>query len=576
MLDQIPLEVLDLILDYVDTDSLLNICQLCCSLDVTISPRLHQLYKATTIQLPVNWDMRRDEFRQSLNNRRTLKYATHLQIVGEYRQDFSRGGNYCLGGYHSVNGEGKSLRDKLGCNLMPVFRGLTRNSLLTFKWDVGTCIPLQILGPSGYLRRYQRNIECLYLNTRQCHPGSNPQHKLSISRFHRIRKLHWKGLFNINNCIALMEFFRTNAGRLEDLELHVGHWLWTSDWKKLPKNWIKDMALVPRGWNVFAFKILGVVKNEERIIFPRLESLSLTTVEFTYAINEMAYAFRANKLRYLKLHNCYYTPRFLAAVTQMGSNINLVSLELVLSRYDDKEYTSTTCFFESSLQRIEDIFLFVTASYGDFTHDYWKSIFRPGRSLKRFVYHRLWDVGDVTGEEPVVDTRICWDQDTVNLLTRANLECIGLCDHPLSLIKQFSRSPRLTCKIFHIRASAYSDYRIQRPDDILALENLAASLVNLSAVITAVKELPSCYKKWILAHELKHFLAFAQWAFAHNGLPQLEILAYGDMTHPKFPYIILCRNNMPSSGRAFRIVVDGDIKLMTEVHRHMDFFQVGI
>lgn len=74
------------------------------------------------------------------------------------------------------------------------------------------------------------------------------------------------------------------------------------------------------------------------------------------------------------------------------------------------------------------------------------------------------------------------------------------------------------------------------------------------------------------------FASFAQWAFGKDGLPGLQILAFGGFTAPgKYleHSIILCRNNASSEGndkeglRAYRRLEQKDVELQDLLQHNM-------
>ncbi|KAI8933117.1 hypothetical protein NX059_009760 [Plenodomus lindquistii] len=76
--------------------------------------------------------------------------------------------------------------------VLPVLEGLRDDTLRSFTWKMGTCIPRKILGPSGYLARKQTQIKSLVLVTGKSHNPLKDQLKRNISdlsAFVHLRKI---------------------------------------------------------------------------------------------------------------------------------------------------------------------------------------------------------------------------------------------------------------------------------------------------------------------------------------------------------------------------------------------------
>jgi hypothetical protein len=71
------------------------------------------------------------------------------------------------------------------------------------------------------------------------------------------------------------------------------------------------------------------------------------------------------------------------------------------------------------------------------------------------------------------------------------------------------------------------------------------------------------------------FLRFAIWAFGNDGLPNLQILAWGDFSHPgkwKGYNILLCKDEsfLGEGLISFRTLLDSDISYWDLIDYHMD------
>lgn len=293
------------------------------------------------------------------------------------------------------------------------------------RWYLRTCVPHRILGSRGYLRRHQRNIKHLVLKTKWCIESTDPSHKLSISRFHNVQSLSWTGIRTTNHYISLTDFFAANAHRLNELTID-SHFLRRSlvNWKELRKDWMKAR-------NFFAFQVLKLQEDHKESLFPQLRKLSLRGVGFQYAHTEMAYAFQIHKLHALNLNSAH----ILGTVADIADNGMIPIFSLAIET--DEEWSRLDPqFFALSMPNLEDVFIRILAPDQTSLTSHMRSIFAPGREIRRFVYHRhLYVASDTAGVwEPTVAPMV-WDTGVVTLLGNANLQCVGLCDHLPSLVR---------------------------------------------------------------------------------------------------------------------------------------------
>ncbi|KAL2830619.1 hypothetical protein BDW59DRAFT_158521 [Aspergillus cavernicola] len=569
MLGQLPVEILLQITGYLDNETLTNLYQLCCRLYHVIGPRLREIYRTKTVDLGA---IKRDQeldIRPHLTDRRTLKFVEEL-IFQDYSGDLYTG-IYCS---HHVKGRGKDL----GLALMPLFRGLKRNSLVSFSWNLRACIPHQILGPRGYLRRHQRNIERVSLKTGWCPGDTDPSGKLSISRFHRLRSLSWTGISTINHCIALTELFAVNAHCLEELELGLNSLPQRlAKWRDLQKDWMKAR-------NAFAFKILQLQQNQSQAVFPWLRKLSLYGVDFRYAFTEMAYAFQLHKLQALKFRRCYFSSDVLRTIAEIADNdtIQLASLDIKLNPYSNRDLDSFQRFFALSMPNLEDVFIHVEAYDQTSLKTHLRSIFALGRNLKRFVYHSHLDVeGDLAGAWEPTEAPMVWDDEILTLLSNANLQCFGLCDQLPSLRFHLSQHSPMTWEILHVRSlpTMHLEYQPHNPGTFHLDFDFDAPFTPPPNSLFD----PAPYRPNFTAAEITDLLAFASWAFGPRGLPKLDLLVLGEVDTvrclgPSGSYSICLTRNTDVSTRIqfpYRQVMPGDEEIRREFQAHEDFFKTG-
>ena len=74
-------------------------------------------------------------------------------------------------------------------------------------------------------------------------------------------------------------------------------------------------------------------------------------------------------------------------------------------------------------------------------------------------------------------------------------------------------------------------------------------------------------------------LEFAQWAFSEDGLPDLEILAWGDFSNESRwaeHSMLLCRDQslLKHRGANFRTLADSDTYYWSLIHGNMDMLAI--
>ncbi|KAF4152094.1 hypothetical protein CNMCM6936_002277 [Aspergillus lentulus] len=556
MLAQLPVEILLQITAYLDNETLTNLYELSRRLYCVIAPQLREIYRVKTVDLGSVKNVQEINIRPHLTGRRMLKFVEELIFVGHCGDH--REWNHCF--LHA----GKCA-DDLGRALMPLFRGLKRHSLMTFRWYIEACVPHQILGSKGYLRRHQRNIKHLMLKTGWCIEDTDLSRKLSISRFHNVRNLCWTGISTINHHIALTHFFAANACRLEELTLDVySHPRFTAKWRDLHNDWMKAR-------NIFAFKVLQLQKNNTQSLFPRLRKLSLCGVGFQYAHTEMAYAFQLHKLHTLKLNSSH----ILETVAEIADN-QTIPLTALIIRVDEQWSRLQQRFFALSMPNLKDVFLRINAPDQTSLTPHLRSIFTPGREIRRFVYHRHLYVASDTASvwDPTVGPMV-WDTGVVTLLSKANLQCVGLCDHLPSLRFHLAQNPPMTWEILHIRClpTIHEEYHPHNPTFDLTYDFDGP----FNKPPTSVVDLTS-YRSEFTTGEITEFLAFANWAFGPNGLPKLELLVFGQVNTTHWVqalerYIFLTRNTDVATRMKYpyRQVEVGDEGIQTKFEDNLDF-----
>lgn len=243
---------------------------------------------------------------------------------------------------------------QLTANLMSLFRQLKDGSLRSFRldvplmvsirqsllksssWELGTCVPSEILGRSGYLENKQSSIETLSLITGgDCGENMGGGCPVDLSAFHSLRGISWVNLRSAEDFEALGGVLHSNSAHLTELRLDF------VDWSEADDSWFMDRGQFEggRSENFFVRDILKLSVGEVVVKFPALETLLLREVSFASAAPEMLYAFNLSKLRSLTLRNCPDSEDFLRGVNELGQPIKLISLEVLAG----SEYAFDIC-----------------------------------------------------------------------------------------------------------------------------------------------------------------------------------------------------------------------------------------
>ena len=224
-------------------------------------------------------------------------------------------------------------------------------------WDLGTCVPDSLLGKSGYLLIYQRNIEYLSLATdgsclrsaRKGLPG------LHVRNFKSLRGVSWKGLQNYSELNTLRLLLDINAPHLTSLELEI---LECQYYQSLLEVEISGSIR-----NLLSSPILALPFPDMRLQFPSLRSLSLTGLPLECTdvdVKELISALNISGLRKLRLLGCRSVLSFPQAIQEMVTKLQLESFELALldKLEDDISFQNTLSSCLASFRGLRDFRLF--------------------------------------------------------------------------------------------------------------------------------------------------------------------------------------------------------------------------
>ncbi|KAI3571534.1 hypothetical protein IWW34DRAFT_795891 [Fusarium oxysporum f. sp. albedinis] len=265
------------------------------------------------------------------------------------------------------------------------------NQLVTFSWEMGTCIPASVLGPSGIINKCQSTLRNLNLITDwQCYrtdpfwltSGCEKRSELSLQGLKDLRRLCWKAPHE-EDLFALSCVVDTNKGHLEALELDFIEWDTSAGRSFRYGNGTPDVC-----------PLLGDVLHLSPIaggaIFPKLQELSLSEA----AIGpKLALAIDFNVLRVLKLRGCYGWCEILEHLTASRVKLEITTFELIAA--GDKSPAveirdDTINEFLASFTGLQELYLLVSAPWfpcGQFS----SAIANHRATLRQCVLDGLWE-----------------------------------------------------------------------------------------------------------------------------------------------------------------------------------------
>ncbi|KAH8679710.1 hypothetical protein BGZ60DRAFT_235687 [Tricladium varicosporioides] len=574
MLQKLPQEILLLVLEQIPSRT--DLKQLC---EVSKT-----LYNAAIPKLYENIDVRAKDERhlETLSGRPFLRTRSKATSPLDYVKAIQVRSRFChvlekrclhykdMGFYMGGTDSARQPRlEKLATSLMSLFEQLKEESLRSFSWEMGTCIPVQIIGKLGYLGNKQSSIETISLITGGSCPintaGDNPT---DLSLFYSLQDISWVGLRSLQEFDTLSCAMKNNSRHLTKLRLDFVNW---SE---------EDLEEYNDSENFFTIHVLKLVAGPCEIMFPALATLSLSAVSLENAGKRLQHALNLSQLSSLTLRHCPGSEEFLNAVIDSGQTIRLSSLEVACGPYDNEvAICGALSTLLKSFQGLRDLFITHPAPV-------------PALGLRRAMAHHKSTLTRFVCRERIVDLdeHSLYFEEEVDLLDLSllpedrveldrpelyypfaalNLECIALGSTPQllkSVLLPFTKI--LTLKILHIRRSGIDmegpprtwrgtllqNWDMDSDDDGMADEDLGAgpdpdavTAYNRVSKDRSSNESTSdrqrhpsitysttsadafnMYEMSLLPPKLR---AFTNWAFGPDGLPMLEVLAFGDFSY---------------------------------------------
>ncbi|KAF2174564.1 hypothetical protein K469DRAFT_756695 [Zopfia rhizophila CBS 207.26] len=159
-----------------------------------------------------------------------------------------------------------------------LFFGLAENKLRSFSWDLGTCIPGDLLWSVDSLLKQQTRIETISIITDgACGTNFETQYFVDLTPLTNLQSLSWKGLQRFDDFNSVGKFLSLNGNGVKALTLDLLDWekaesIWFNQYKRRDRGPIQD--------SFFAKKVLGVTSGEKKTLLQSLEDLSLLALSF--------------------------------------------------------------------------------------------------------------------------------------------------------------------------------------------------------------------------------------------------------------------------------------------------------
>ncbi|PYH37434.1 uncharacterized protein BO87DRAFT_413525 [Aspergillus neoniger CBS 115656] len=420
MLDRLPPEVLLIALEYITRHDLNNICRVSKHLYAIAVPLL---YKSVTLT------SNRSGISETWNHVDSLLRApafpvdllVHMRDI-DIQENRSSPGNGCLHNYtwlrqfiwtnneldedaHDYHKEERIYRDEiryLSSKLLQVFSRCAADRLQRFSWNVGTCLPSEVLGDSGYLILNQRKLVAIHLRT------------------------------------AL----KSNAFHLTQMGLGVTD--------------ISGDEVTQSIQSMLAKEILDMYDLRTAFRFPVLQYLSFYYMDLTPISHVLSSIFNVTSLLSLSLRLCKSWEYALLNFLNSGSRIALKSLTLEtdMRRAGEDSVLALPAFLKS-FEGLEELYISVLCFESPVP--VWRSVFTHKETLRKLVCQQLHidgyqseEHGLYLGATGFLEQLTGADQ---NPFVGPRLEFLGISSNDFDTLKSILTSPSIKAyiRVLHLR-----------------------------------------------------------------------------------------------------------------------------
>lgn len=272
-----------------------------------------------------------------------------------------------------------------------------------YSWDLGTCVPSEVLGQRGAVPLSNPSLLSLSLTTDpSCHGSGEPECEIDLSAVRQLQSLRWRAP-GARHFETLCRAIENNSGRLQSLELDF------IPWGRLRHDLGLEEKSTYDDYEWCANKVFGLTRQSPQPIFPAIRELCLTQVPLSPA---MVKAINFDTLVSLRLRKCPDWQGFLDEIIELGVPIRLKTLEIRDSYNESHGYgPESVDIFLLAFEGLEELFVtYWNSSKGDYigrwnvaTSGVWNGATHHRATLKRLGYHRretVWIAAesDVAGE----------------------------------------------------------------------------------------------------------------------------------------------------------------------------------
>ncbi|RAH55221.1 hypothetical protein BO85DRAFT_498964 [Aspergillus piperis CBS 112811] len=399
--------------------------------------------------------------------------------------------------YEGVRIEGDEEVRYLPSKLLQVFSRCAADRLQRFSWDVGNCVPSEILGVSGYLTLNQRKLVAIHLRTgSSCAAGSS---NILLSRFACLRSISWPDLRWKRHVRELCSALKLNAFHLTLINLGVTD---TSSYKVTQS--IRSMLVK---------KILDMHDWRTSCRFPVLRYLSLYFMDLTPISHAFSSIFNITTLLSLSLRLCQSWEYALLNFLNSGSRIALKSLTLETGmRRAGGDSVSALPAFLNPFEGLEELYISTYCFISPVP--IWQSVFTHKKTLRKLVCQQEY-IDDYQSEEHglylgatgFLEQLTGTDQ---NPFVGPKLEFLGISSNDFSTLKSILTSPgiKANIRVLHLRRRK--------------------GFYDPSYLVT-----PDCWDD-ISDKNLPSFRQFLTWAFGSDGPLELQAVGHyaSEFTQP--------------------------------------------
>jgi hypothetical protein len=288
-----------------------------------------------------------------------------------------------------------------------------------FRWEMGTCIPREILGECGWLSREQPNIESLTLITgAACHYNvfHTKSSSLSLKPFRKLRSLAWIGILTDKEEEEVRMALAQNSRHIERIAL---------DFTQVRANDLHERLETYNAIVTLGLGLRRTVPERRKLIYEKLKSLSLCNATITHhrrhwahpMINEINWP----NMTHLSLVNCPGGRDLVKKLgDEIGSNLQLKTFEYrsEVMEANRSEAHALEVLLES-FTGLEGLYLHLESELDDEdSQEVWRAASRHRSTLQRFAYqvNRWHDNGNYEYHEDVF---------TLGLTNKGDLECVS-------------------------------------------------------------------------------------------------------------------------------------------------------